>query len=80
MILEAAILDVIPGKEEEFEAAQQHAELVHLFDEMLTTTVFAEKKSLVADAERFHREKIPPQVREGSLFARAPVINDSHIA
>ena len=32
-----------------------------MFNEMLDATVFAEKKALVSDVEKFHVEKIPPQ-------------------
>lgn len=40
-----------------------HVALSKIFDETLDSTIFAEKKALCADTERFHVEKIPPQER-----------------
>jgi len=59
------LLAKVKLREEEREAAAQHQQLVQMFDELLTTTVFAEKMAIVADVERFHTEKLPPQVRLG---------------
>ena len=61
--LSPVFLAKVKLREEEREAAVQHQQLVQLFDELLTTTVFAEKKAIVADVERFHTEKLTPQVR-----------------
>lgn len=53
-------------REEEKEQREMHTQLVTMFEEMLDATIFAEKKALVSDFERFHTEKIPPQeVRMG---------------
>jgi hypothetical protein len=43
------------------EAHAQHQQLVKLFDDTINSNFFAEKKRLMADIERFHNEKIPPQ-------------------
>lgn len=48
-------------REEEREQREMHKQLVTMFEDMLDATIFAEKKALVSDIERFHTEKIPPQ-------------------
>jgi hypothetical protein len=49
-------------KEEEASQSALHKELCSTFESMMSSTIFTEMKMLVADVERFHQEKIPPQV------------------
>ena len=46
---------------EEAEQKKSHDQLVKIFEDSLSTTIFLEKKAIVSDIERFHTEKIPPQ-------------------